>query len=67
MSKKIRKKDLEKSDKEIEKEALEEDNFSILMLALIIGLCFFIGIGLGFALYKLAINSSVAVIFTKFV
>ena len=49
---------LNKTDKELEKEALQEENISIAMIALIIGLCFAVGISLGYILYRIAINSS---------
>ncbi len=49
---------LNKTDKELEKEALQEENISIAMIALIIGLCFVVGISLGYILYRIAINSS---------
>ncbi len=49
---------LNKTDKELEKEALQEENISIAMIVLIIGLCFVVGISLGYILYRIAINSS---------
>ena len=49
---------LNKTDIELEKEALQEDNISIAMIVLIIGLCFVVGISLGYILYRIAINSS---------
>ena len=49
---------LNKTDIELEKEALQEENISIAMIVLIIGLCFVVGISLGYILYRIAINSS---------
>ena len=49
---------LNKTDKELEKEALQEENISIAMIVLIILLCFVVGISLGYILYRIAINSS---------
>lgn len=54
---------LNKTDKELEKEALQEENISIAMIVLIIGLCFVVGISLGYILYRIAINSSSVLIF----
>ena len=54
-----------KSDKELEKEAIVEENMSILVIVLIVLICFVVGISLGIGLYKLAINSSSAVIINK--
>lgn len=56
-----------KSDKELEKEAVYEDNMSILVIVIIIVLCFIVGISLGICLYRLAINNSnSAIIINKF-
>ena len=51
-----------KTDKELEKEALQEESISIAMIILIVGLCFVVGISLGYILYRIAINSSSALI-----
>lgn len=58
----INKNVVDKSDSELEKEAIEVENFSILMIIIIIGLCFVVGVSLGYLLYKIAINSSNAII-----
>lgn len=47
-----------KSDKELEKEAVQEENMSILVIVIIIVLCFIVGISIGICLYRLAINNS---------
>lgn len=47
-----------KSDRELEKEAIEEENISIIAIIIIVVLCFVIGILLGWGLYKVAINNS---------
>ena len=60
--KNISKNVVNKTDKELENEAIMEENFSIALLVLIIGLCFLVGVGLGYALYRLAINSSSIII-----
>ena len=51
-----------KTDKELENEAIHEENISIAVLVLIIAICFLVGVGLGYVLYKLAINSSSLII-----
>lgn len=54
-----------KTDKELEKEALQEESISIAMIILIVGLCFVVGISLGYILYRIAINSSSALIISS--
>ena len=43
-----------KVDKELEK----TDNFSVVMMIVVIATCFVVGIVLGYILYNLALNSS---------
>ncbi len=62
---KINKNVVDKSDKQLEKEAEYVESVSIFMVLLIVGICSLVGIGLGYALFKIAINSSVAAIFIK--
>ena len=49
---------INKSDKQMEKEAVQDENMSIILIIVILLLCFVVGISLGFGLYKIAINSS---------
>ena len=51
-----------KTDSELEREAIQEENISIFMIFLIIGICSLVGISLGYFLFKIAINSSNAMI-----
>lgn len=45
-----------------EKEALSDDSFSIGMIVLILVLCLFFGVSVGYILYRLAINSSALIL-----
>ena len=56
-----------KTDKELDKEATQEENVSIFLIVLVVVLCCIVGIVLGVYLYKLAINSSNAIIISKLV
>jgi F0F1-type ATP synthase assembly protein I len=59
MSKKIKGHNVKrKSEKELEKEAIMEEKFSILGIILVLIICTVIGIVIGYFLYRLAINSS---------
>lgn len=49
---------VDKSDSELEKEAIQEEHFSIAMVLLIVVVCCLVGVGLGYLLFKIAINSS---------
>ena len=53
--------------KELDKEATQEENVSIFLIVLVVVLCCIVGIVLGVYLYKLAINSSNAIIISKLV
>ncbi len=46
----------------IEKEAIQDENISILFIIVILVLCFIAGISLGYCLYKLALNSAIIMI-----
>lgn len=52
----------QKLDKEIE----HEDDLSITVMICILVLCFFVGISLGYMLYRIAINSSNAMMIVKY-
>lgn len=58
----INKNVVNKTDTELEHEAIQEENVSILMLFLIISVCFVVGIALGYLLFRIAIDSSSAII-----
>ncbi len=58
----INKNVVNKTDEELERDAIQEENFSILMIIVIIFLCFVVGVSLGYILYRIAINSSSAII-----
>ena len=58
----INKNVVNKTDEELERDAIQEENFSILMIIIIIFLCFVVGVSLGYILYRIAINSSSAII-----
>lgn len=55
-----------KNDKELDMEATKEESISIFVVLLVVILCCAVGIGLGIYLYKLAINSSNAIIVSRF-
>ena len=61
MSKKVKKK-----EREIDHEALMEEEFSIVAIIFFVFLFVFIGINLGYILYKLSLNSSGVIMFNKF-
>lgn len=56
-----------KSDKEMEREATQEENVSIFLIVFVVILCCIVGIVLGVYLYKLAINSSNAIIISRLI
>ena len=56
-----------KTDKELDKEATQVENVSIFLIVLMVVLCCIVGIVLGVYLYKLAINSSNAIIISRLV
>lgn len=61
-----RRKFRKKSEKELEKEAMMEENFSVLGIVTVLVICTIIGVVLGYLLYKIAIHSSdVAVIMDR--
>lgn len=55
-----------RTDKELEREAVQEENISILAIVLIVILFCIIGVCIGMVLYKVAINSSNAMIVNRF-
>ena len=63
MNNKGRKK--KKNDKELEQEALREEEISIFVTIGLIIFFIFIGIVLGYLLYKLALNSSAVIIISN--
>ena len=56
---------VKKSDKEFEEEALREEDISIFVTIGLTILFIFIGIVLGYILYKLALNSSAVIIISN--
>ena len=55
---KIRSKFKKKSDKQMEHEAMVEENVSIFVVGVIVILCLFVGISVGVYLYDMALNNS---------
>lgn len=51
--------DLDRQEKELDRQIEIEDNLSILVMALILVGCFIVGISLGYILYNIAINGGV--------
>ena len=51
-----------KEMKQSDKDAIQEENFSILFIFVILLLCFVAGISLGYCLYKIALNSAIIMI-----
>lgn len=47
-----------KTEKELEQEAIIEEEMSILSMILIVAFCVIVGVIVGYILYKVAINSS---------
>lgn len=46
-------------EKKLDREIEKEDNFSVALMVTILGLCFIVGITLGYVLYKIAINGAI--------
>lgn len=55
-----------KSDKQLEREAVLEENASIVGVIVVVILCLIVGISLGICLYKLALNSSAMIVTSLF-
>lgn len=53
-------------EKKIDKEIEHENDLSITVIISILVLCFFVGISLGYMLYRIAINSSNAMMIIKY-
>ena len=61
---KVRSKFKRKSDKQMEYEAMIEENVSIFVMGIIVLLCLVVGIGIGVYLYDMALSNS-AVVFSN--
>ena len=65
---KLKNKKIKKNNSTIEEmeqsdiEAIQEENFSILFIFIILLLCFVAGISLGYCLYKIALSSAIIMI-----
>lgn len=59
MAKKIKMSLSKSEEQKLDKEARMDDNFSIVMIIIILVLCFIVGITLGFLLYQLAITGGI--------
>ena len=53
-------------EQELDREIEQEDNFSIVLMILILVVCFVVGITLGYILYRIAINSSNVMLIVKY-
>lgn len=51
-----------RTDKELEHDALVEDNVSIFLMGLVVILCLIVGVGVGVYLYDMALNNSAVVL-----
>ena len=45
--------------KQSDKDLIQEENFSIMFILIILVLCFIAGISLGYCLYKIALSSAI--------
>ena len=57
---------VDKTDKELENDAMYDENISIAMLIFIICFCFIVGILLGYLLFRIAINNSNIALILKY-
>lgn len=62
MANKVKKKVRRRTDKEMEHDALVEENVSIFMVGLVVILCLIVGIGVGVYLYDMALNNSAVIL-----
>lgn len=62
MANKVKKKVRRRTDKQMEHDALVEENVSIFMVGLVVILCLVVGISVGVYLYDMALNNSAVVL-----
>ena len=62
MANKVKKKVRRRTDKQMEHDALVEENVSIFMVGLVVILCLVVGISIGVYLYDMALNNSAVVL-----